>query len=251
MDTDEINFWNNRIYSDQKTIISELNKRKNDIGLKKSVEAFWGEKFPDFLKHQTNQLAFFVRPTITPNMETRFFMDVVKDFGIEPLLLEFPDLFVTINKSKYHLGKTHHFRNLQSGEKIIEHKKHVDFNVWEGKLLTDVQTKEGINLQDLHHTWFYETFPNYTNKIIDISDWFYDIRTSYDYYYLGFLALGIFHGVIFENFILEDVRERQFFLEKVVPSFIEIERIFGIKPLISPILPLSNASLDRWYHYPA
>ena len=50
--------------------------------------------------------------------------------------------------------------------------------------------------------------------------------------------------------MLDDPREREFFIKKVVPSYQELEKIFGIKPLISPVLPIQCARFDEWYHYP-
>lgn len=243
--------WNTYIYTDQKTILSELEKRKNDPQLKKAVEDFWGTLQPDFLSESETPKGFFARPIITPNMETRFFNDIVGDFKVEPLYMEFPDKFVTVNRAKYHLGKTHHFFTSRNGNRVIEKKRLIDFNKYEGRHISEIETIDGEKLREVHHRWFEESFPEHKDKIKDISEWFDKTRNNYDdYYYLGFLALGIYHGVIFENFMLDDEREREFFVQKVIPSFKEIERLFGMKPLISPILPVSNAKLDEWYHYP-
>lgn len=247
----ENDFWNNYIYSDHQTIMSELESRRNNPKLKKAVEEFWGELAPEFLAHSENPSAFFARPFITPNMETRFFLDIASSFKAEPVLMEFPHKFATVNKAKYHLAKTHHFGTSKRGKKTIEKRKHVDFASWEGAPLAQVEMPDGRKLRELHHEWFNESFPEHSDKIVDISEWFDSHRNGHDgHYYLGFLALGLYHGIIFENFMLDDPREREFFMKKVVPSYHELERIFGIKPLISPVLPIQCARFDEWYHYP-
>ena len=247
---DEIEFWNKYLYTDQKTILAELESRKNNPLLKKQVEDFWGELCPDFLYNEELK-GFFARPIITPNMETRFFIDIAKDFNVTPLFMEFPDKFATVNKSKYHLAKPHFFFTSRKGTRVVERNGLVDFNKWEGKALAEVETFSGKKLKEIHNKLFSEAFPEHRENLVDISLWFDAVRNGYDdYYYLGFLALGISHGVIFENFMLDDERERDFFLSKVAPSFRKIEELFGLKPLISPVLPVSNAKLDEWYHYP-
>ncbi len=244
-------YWNEYIYTYQPTIIEELAKRRADTTLKAKVEAFWGDFFPSFLKDVTEQLAFFSRPIITPNMETRFFVDILPDFKLQPLFMEFPDKFASINESKYYTAKIHSFGQTKKGKPIVHKESLISFNDWEGKPMTDVQTIEGGALHQYHHDLFKQAFPEYRESIVDITNWFNTIRHDFsEYYYLGYLALGIYHGALFENFLLDDEKEIGFFIEKVIPSFREIERIFGMKPLISPVLPLTTAKLNEWYYYP-
>lgn len=244
-------YWNNYLYTYQPAIIEELAKRRSNLELKAKVEEFWGDFFPPFLKNQTSQFAFFSRPIITPNMETRFFIDIIDDFKLQPLFMEFPDKFASINEAKYYTAKMHTFSETKKGKRHIEKQSLISFNDWEGKPMAEVRANTGTSLREHHHTLFKQSFPQYAESIVDITDWFNRIRYDFsEHYYLGYLALGIYHGALFENFLLDDEKEVDFFIKKVIPSFRQIERIFGMKPLISPVLPLTTAKLNEWYYYP-
>jgi hypothetical protein len=60
--------------------------------------------------------------------------------------------------------------------------------------------------------------------------------------------LFICHGVLFENFVT-NVEEQRFAEEVVYPAFKEVEQLFGLKPLIVPLLPPHNASDKYWFCY--
>jgi hypothetical protein len=244
-------YWNEYIYTSQSEAILELNRRRSDPLLLKQIQEFWGEHFPSFID-EAKPFGFFSRPVITPNIETLFFLDIVGDFHVSPILLEFPDTFTARNEAKYHAAKIHTFERSKKGHLILQKKSIIDFHHWEGKPINKIVLPSGINFCDYHHDLFNAVYPNSVPAIVDISEWFNKLRMEFSsYYYLGYLALSIYHGVIFENFLLDEMEEKEFFLKKVAPSFIKLEEIFGVKPLISPVLPLKNARLNEWYYYPA
>ncbi len=244
------NEYTPKIYTPISEIKLELARRQTDHTLRLAVEQFWGELFPNFLLDYTVPLAFFSRPTITPNFEFLFFLDIAELFSTPPLLMEFADKFVTKNEAKYYVASMHIEKSTRNGGTIFEKNTLIDIPYWEGKQLDTITTYHGNNLQKLHHELLIRQHPEFKNSIHDITVWFDRVRKHYETYYLGYLALGIYHGVIFENFVFDDEKELDFFEKKVLPSLDAIEEIFGIKPLIHPILPLRNAKLDRWYCYP-
>ncbi|MEK6673092.1 MAG: hypothetical protein AABY42_06395 [Nitrospirota bacterium] len=69
-------------------------------------------------------------------------------------------------------------------------------------------------------------------------------------YYKYFLSLFICHGILFENFITNEEEER-FSKSVVFPAFRQVVADFGLKPLIVPLVPHSQASDIYWRCYPA
>jgi hypothetical protein len=61
--------------------------------------------------------------------------------------------------------------------------------------------------------------------------------------------LFIVHGALFENFLIANKGEKDFFEKKVLPSFMEVAKYFGVKPLIFPLLPLSDENQEEWFYY--
>ncbi len=55
---------------------------------------------------------------------------------------------------------------------------------------------------------------------------------------------------MFDNYLLDDKEESEFYLKKVEPSFKKAEEIFGIRPLVYPLLPIEFERDVRWHSYP-
>lgn len=229
-------------------IQSELIKRRANTELKQKVEDFLGEDFPDFLKNVENPVAILSRAIFSPTMEMRYVMDVLKSYQLEPKLLEYPGKFVTINPEKLHLAKMRFFKKTPKGKTSRRVNTIVDFQKYEGTPLSDVRTNEGELLKDYHNRLFLEQFPS--SEIFEITEWFNKIRKKYDNYYLGYLSLCIYHGVLFENFLFDIECEKEFYEKKILPSILKAEEIFGVTPLIHPMIPLKNEADNSWLHYP-
>jgi hypothetical protein len=235
------------IYSTIDEIREELARRRLDPNLPLALKEFWGDHFPSFLVDLSSSHGFFSRPIITPNIETKYFLDVVRIFNIEPLLLEFPDKFVSRSKEKLFAGKLRSFDRHRP--QIKRTKTLIDFQAAEGKPIMGVDTVHGTPLLTYHQDLFAKVYPQYQDRKHDITDWFRTMRTSYPNYYTGFLALFILNGVLFENFLLNDPGEKDFFEKKVLPSLRDVTKHFGYKPLIFPILPLKDERDTRWLEY--
>lgn len=238
------------VYTPLSIAISELSRRQKDENLKLQVLDFWGKDYLPKLNGGPPR-AVFNRPVISPTLEFRFFLDVAKMIKLKPLLLEYPGKFVTKSIDKYALGRLFFLGP--------EGKKHghqlnsltvVDFNHSEGGSLREVQTVFGVNLVEFHHRLLKDFYPKEDYRPTNFSHWFDSTRERTKYYYLYFFSLFIRNGILFENYLQEDESERNFFHEKVYPSFQELTRIFGVKPLICPLLPLDIEKQISWLSYP-
>lgn len=237
------------IYSTLEEISLELERRKNDKDLAAKVKSFLGEK-PHFFENDDAQYAFFSRPIITPNTEIRYFVDIIPLFNLEPLFLEYPSKFVSKNKEKRFLGKLCFSGGL--GKKFghkVEYHRIIEFSRWDGKDMVDVKTTWGEGLCDFHRGLFSEEFPDLKEKVVDFTNWFNVAREQNGFYYLTFLALFIRNGVLFENFLEKDSDELRFFHENVLPSFKKAVELFGVKPLIFPLLPIKDEKNEIWLSF--
>jgi hypothetical protein len=237
----------NEVYTPLSEIEKILPQRRQDEKLKKDVEDFFGEYFlPEFRK---GPRAVISRPVISPNKEFRYFLDISSDLGLDPIALEYPDKFVAKNLDKYHLARLLMEKEEKKGGRTFKSIKLVNFNEAEGKNFREILTVTKEPLVGFHHDLLLKEFPEMESRVIDISEWFQETRYKSKYYYLYFLSLFICHGVLFENFLFKDKGESEFFLEKVWPSFQEVERIFGVKPLIFPLLPVETEKDRAWLSY--
>ena len=87
------------------------------------------------------------------------------------------------------------------------------------------------------------------NKTEDISEWLKRKGGSPEKYYFSVLSLAICHAVYFDDFDLLD-SEADFVNEIVTPAFIEIEKYFGVKPIIVKISDIGQHEKDPyWWCY--
>lgn len=239
------------IYTSLSDVEKEITRRWNDKQLRKKVEDFFGTKMLDILNERPR--AVLSRSIGTPNLELKYFLDLTKEVGLDPLILEYDDKFVSKNKDKYHLGKLFFSRRLKNNKIVsVDTLKIVDFNKDEGKYFNNIKTVWGESIIDFHHKLLQSEVPELKDKILNFSEWFNETRESSDFYYLYYLSLFVCHGVLFENFLVGDKQERSFINEKFLPSFREVERLFGVKPLIYPLLPFEeeNNPYPFWCSYP-
>lgn len=233
------------MYSSISEIQAELEARRNNIELRNKVEQFlslFGLPFEG-----SSPKAFFCRSVITPNLELSYFLGIAEDLKLESVLLEYPDKFVAKNETKYYLCNMHfcpHSVHRKDGMKVI------DFNEAEGKKFDEIHTVWGEKFIDFHHKLLFKEKPEVQGKILNFFEWFNKSRQNGEDYYLYYLALFICHGVLFENFLSHDKEETKFVLEKILPSFKKLEKLFGVKPLIFPLLPIEHEHQKSWLSYP-
>ena len=234
------------IYTPLSQIKKEIWQRWENKELKEKVLKFWGSNaFPLSFEKPT---AIFCRDIATPNKELEYFLDITKTLDLDPLILELhKGKFVSKNKSKYHLANLH-FR--QKNSQSIISKKIIDFNKWEGKIINEIKTINDDSLVSFHHKMLAKEHPELTNLIYDFSDWFLHTRNLTEHYYLYFLSLFVCHAVLFDNYLIDDKEEAAFYIKKVEPGFKKAEEIFGVRPLIYPLLPIEFEEDVYWYSYP-
>ena len=228
----------------------EIWRRWNDKALRKKVEGFLGGDVPEYFKDKPK--AVFVRYIMSPNYELLYFLELTKLFNLEPLCLQYSsDKFVNINKLKYFLGKLFVDKGEgKRGDSKIKTVNIVNFNKFEGQRLCDIKTVYNDSLIDFHKKILKKATSKYKYELFDFSDWFNHHKRVYrKYYYLHYLSLFLFHGILFENFLVNE-DEIDFTRYKVLPSFNKAVKIFGIKPLIFPLNPLKSENELRWFYYP-
>ncbi len=225
----------------------EIWKRWNNKDLKRKVEEHLNNA--EILKFfETGPKAVLCRDIITSDLECLNFIDLAKKIELDTLFLEYPeDKFVNKNSDKYYLCKLSFFEGKnKNGENITSTSRIVDFNLSEGKKFCDINTIWGENLIKFHHRLLENFLPRSSKKIVDITKWFNNTRYESEYYYLYFLALFLCHGVLFENF-LTNKEELEFTEKKVLPSFYKLQEMFGVKPLIVPVVPIEEETNHYWW----
>lgn len=228
----------------------EIWRRWNDKELRKKVEEFLSGD--DILKvFASKPKAVLCRDIISPDLECLRFIDSAKEIGLDPLMLEYPeDKFVNKNSDKYYLCKLSFYKGKnKNGDNITSTYRIVDFNKAEGKKFCDINTVWGDSLVGFHHHLLEKSVPGLGDEIVDITKWFNTTRYESEYYYLYFLALFLCHGVLFENF-LTNKEELEFTQKKVLPSFHKLEEMFGVRPLIVPVVPLEEETDQYWWCFP-
>lgn len=237
------------IYTPFEDIKAEIDRRWKDEELHKKVEDFFREN--QIKELQSEPRAVLSRTLATPNAELFYFLDLAEDLELNPLILEYPDKFVAKNPDKYHLTRLFFYRKAKDLKSFpVSTSRIVDFNKHEGRKFSDIPTLWGENIVDFHHNLLYQAVPSLDGKVANFSNWFDSTRFSSKFYYLHFLSLFIRNGVLFDNFLIEDKEEGSFIQNKFLPSFREAQRIFGVKPLIYPLIPFDGEKHPHWLSYP-
>ena len=225
-----------------------MEKRKNDPILRKKIIDFFGNDFPTFLEID-QKYGFFSRCIPTPNTECKYFIDLATSIDLKPCFLEYDDKVVSRNPDKYHLCTLYLYKRNKNGVYETHSQRIVDFNEYEGSLFSEINTLWGEPLREFHLNLLKEEGLYSKMEIKDITSWFNLTRLKGGYYYFYFLSLFIYHGILFENYLLEDREEGEFINAKVLTSILAIEKFFGVKPLIVPLLPLEVEKHMHWLSY--
>lgn len=220
----------------------EIKKRWDNVDLKKKVEKELGKNFIPFFDSDKPRSVLF-RQLISPDNGFSFFYQESKYIDTKPAVIEYlDDMFVSFNDEKKGYGRLH----INSSYIDI-----IDFHASEKLLLKDLVTKKGENLVEFHHNLIKES--GLGVDIFDMSEWFKSIGKAKDYYYL-FLLHFLTHGVLFENFILdeEDDKEVEFTRSIVLPAIDKIRQKFNLEPIIIKMYPDQQTKEEDtyWWSYP-
>ncbi len=228
------------LYTSLDEALAQLHQRRLDEKLCAKVFDFHSQCRPTFL--QSEPWAFFGRYILTPNREFEQFLEVVKSSRLSPFCTETADdIFCRINADKRRLcrpvfeTKPDVFRGLH----IMDNSSPMA-----GSRLKELRLKNGMSMPMFHRALMDYAFPEFGSNIIDYSTWFSAARRKDTY--LHYLSLFICDGILFENFLADDVEELRFTRERVTPSFASAIELFGVRPLIVSLLPRETEGDDYW-----
>jgi hypothetical protein len=237
---------------DPKEAVKELRRRQKDPNLIKKVNDFLKGDIPEPLKDFLNKppIAVLARNIFTPDYELDIFLKKVSDINGEPFLFEHTeDKFIAENDDKHALGKLSFYLNTDKHGKNNTHNiSIIDFHLAEGKKISQVHTLGGERLVDFHHKILSKYYPDILNNIVDGSDWVYRTGKSAKDYYSKFLSIFIVHSILFETVRL-DGEEGAFFRKVFYPNLLKTIEIFGVKPIICPILSGDESRNSKWWGF--
>ena len=235
------------IYTPLSVAKEEIWRRWNDKELKKKVEDFLGGDVPEVFRKEPRSALF--RFIATPNLEYVLASEMAKLMDLELVFMEFlGDKFCTRNQDKLYLGKLAFFYQKDGRVYLKQKKKIIDIERCDNKPLREIKTFWGESFIDFHHRIFDEKYGK--TQRFNVSDFKTNGESSYEVY-LKVFALFICHGILFENyFIMSNKDEKKFTLNVIKPAFDEIHRIFGIKPLVVPLISSVVEETLYWQYYP-
>jgi len=232
------------IYTPLEQAKEEVWKRWSDQALRKEIAAYLGDIPEPFVNEPRSVLD---RTIMTPDNEFMHFLKLSSAVQLSPLVFEYlDDKFCSKNPDKLALAKMlfHHGRN-KNNEAIINHRTVADCSLYDGKRISDMKTLWGEPFVSFHHRLFPMHEP--TVEKFDASAWFHSHGKSAKNYYPKLLSIFICNGVLFEDFIT-DGSEASFTEEIMIPSFEKVQRYFGFKPFIVPLVP--DFGDKYWWCYP-
>lgn len=233
------------LYTDIPTASIEIHNRWNDSTLREEVESYVRE-MPECFTRQPKAVLF--RNIITPDHEFEQFIAQSKKINLAPLAIEYTkDKFSTRNDDKICLLKLAIFEKRNSrNEAMFYYKKIANLQENDNKKFSDITTENGEYLTFFHHRLL-EKHATASFERYDLSTWIEKNGSQAQEYYKKIFALFLCHGVLFESFVTND-DEAVFENEVILPAFDTIEKTFGMKPLVAPLLPCTS---DRyWWCYP-
>ena len=244
-----------RILTPYEDAFTELARRRVEHPeLTKKVEEALNGDIPAYFKD--TPFLYLARHVATPNFETMRFLHLVEPLNMRVIVSQDPgDKFVAHNPLKYALGRLSFCKKMTSSsngcQEDFETLRIIDFNEAAGKPLRDVKTVWGEGFVEFHNRLFQEVCGKAEFSICDESTWMNGrFRSNALEYYRHLLPFFIAHGVMFEDYLINDMKERDFVETHILPAFDEAERTFGFRPLITSLVPTSIESGRFWLAYP-
>ena len=240
-------FLTDNIYLTPTQAREEISRRRNDLQLVNKATKYLKNKIPHALKDGPK--AVLARVLASPNHEFFEFQRLAEEAGMEGWCLEYTnDKFRAENFDKYYLGKLFfkHGIGKKGGEKSSVLKV-IDFDQAEGKLVCSLETLWGENFVDFHHRLVRATASEASN-FEDAAWWIEENGKKTSLFYPYYLAMFICHGVLFENFLVDD---KQLIDELFLPALDIVYREFGLYPLVVPLSPIESEYDLHWRQYPS
>lgn len=250
---DDRNLFDNFIYTSLNEAVEEIKKRRGVEDLEKKVFELLNGNMPRPLFDGQPRGVLF-RSILTPNYEVVRFVNILDSIQyLKPLFFEYTgDKFTSNNLLKHSLGKMGFYsgRN-KNNDSIIEFVSIVDFNKYNGKIISDIKTLWGQSLVEFHHRMFDSVCGKVSRDFFyDISSWFKLHGPTARDYYRSLMLLCCRDVILFENFMLEDAEEKLFTREVVLPAFLDVWKMTGVRPLIVALEPTNIEGDHFWSCYP-
>lgn len=233
-----------KIYVSADFAKKEILKRWSDTDLRKKVSDYLKNAIP--IEFEDGPYAVSTVHIASPNF---FFCNFIKKseaMDLKPLVFEYlSDIFITTNFDKVNLAKMLFYK-----DNTVVNSKHI-INLdgtEERKKIRDIKTKWGEDFPGFHHRILSNAIPETNIKLIDGSDWYKNNGEHAKVYYKYIMAFFVCHGVLFENFLLNE-RERDFTENIIIPAITEISKHFGIRPLIVRNVPTEVQTNRYWWGY--
>ncbi|HYE23137.1 MAG TPA: hypothetical protein VEA92_01640 [Candidatus Paceibacterota bacterium] len=233
--------------------LEEIHRRSGDTALKRRVEQYLNYDIPEYM--QGDPVLYLARHVATPNFETLRFLHLLEPLGL-PIVIsqDTKDTFTSTNMLKRFLGKMPVLTRITQKDgathELYRNTTIIDFAQAQGRPFSEVKTLWGESLIDFHTRLFSE-MKNGRACIVDDAAWIdRNERGNLLEHYKRFLALFVAHGVLFEDYLIEDKEEEHFMREVLEPAFAFVEETFGVRPLITQLTPSSVESVKFWLSYP-
>jgi|SRR3989344_324607 len=244
---DEKAFDVKEIYTSLSVAKEEIWKRWNDKELRKKVNDFLGDDLPDVFKKEPRAVLF--RFIATPNVEFSLASEMAKLTDLGLIFMEFlGDKFCTRNQDKLHLGKLLFFNQKDGNIHIKTKKKIIDIEKCDNQPFGTIKTFWGENLIDFHHRIFLEEYGKINT--FNVSELKKNGEDPFQIY-LKIFALFVCYGILFENYFVQSNEDEKTFTFNVIrPAFYEIQKMFGVKPLVVPLVSATVEETLIWQYYP-
>lgn len=241
------------ILTPEQDALAEIRRRRTDATLSGRVAENLGkESLPLTTRHTTPQALLF-RQLATPTHEILLFLKRAEELGLKPLILEYHgDKFVSAkNRYKRGLGKLPVFHYTDSREHdVVQFHTIFDFNAYTGESLSDIECANGERLVDFHHKLLKAISGlNPASICVDGTSWFKKKGGVAEEYYKSLMLLCVRDFIMFENY--EQTNHLAPFMQEVIlPAFQLIEKEYGVRPLITRLLPEDEELRMYWDAYP-
>ncbi len=239
------------VYMTIEEAVHELSKREQDKDLDKKIEQFFEEKQKPEIYFKGKNSSIF-RQLATCNYENSRFLIISDSLELKPIFFEYlKDKFVSVNElKKYFIKMPFHFGFGKNNDHIIEYKNIADINESNGKHFDSLKTFWGEDVVDFHRNILKNKYNQLnTENFFDASEWLETCGKTAENYYKFYLALFTRNTVLFENFMLEDEKEREFVEKIFLPSFRFVRDFFGVRPIIVALEPTDIEGNIFWHSY--
>ncbi len=220
------------IYTEAKEAARELKIRQSDASLRCKVDEFVG-RLPDCFP--TEPFIFLARQVARVKFEDFDFIELSRQMELPPYWPTYQeDKFYTGNHDKRELVELPLFSGWgrNGGPRLKKLSIAGNINDLEGRRLSQIDTKWGESMIDFHMRVRRGLLGEEAENIFEFSEFALQWGGAKNYY-PKLLALTLSHAILVEEFHGPESESLATFTEKIVyPAYLEVNEMFGIKPLI-------------------